>query len=287
MSDNKREIDKVSGVETTGHEWDGLKELNNPAPRWWLLVWLVTIVWSVGYWVVYPAWPTLTGHTKGSQGWSQHSELKEGQAEILARRAKYQEKFAKASLDDIKKDEELFKYAQVGGASAFKDNCATCHGTGGAGGKGYPNLNDDDWLWGGKLQDIYTTIQYGIRSGHENARISDMPAFGKDGTLNALQIGQVADYVLTLNKGGDATLAGATIFADNCVSCHGEKGEGNHEVGAPKLSDAIWLYGGTKEDILTTVSYSRKGVMPTWGARLSDETIKQLTIYIHSLGGGE
>jgi cytochrome c oxidase cbb3-type subunit 3 len=287
MSDIKREVDSVSGVETTGHEWDGLKELNNPAPRWWVLVWIVTIVWAMGYWVIYPAWPTLTGHTTGSKGWTKYTELKESQAEIVARRAKYNDKFVSANLEDIKKNPELFAYAQAGGAVAFKNNCAMCHGSGGAGGPGFPNLNDDDWLWGGKLEDIYTTIQFGIRSGHEKARDSQMPAFGKDAILNAEQIGQVADYVLTLNKGGDASLAGAKVFAENCVSCHGEKGEGNREFGAPKLNDAIWLYGSKREDIIRQVTTPRGGQMPAWGARLDDATIKQLTVYVHSLGGGE
>jgi cytochrome c oxidase cbb3-type subunit III len=287
MSDRKREIDSVSGVETTGHEWDGLKELNNPAPRWWVMVWIITIIWSIGYWVVYPSWPTLSGHTVGKKGWSEYSKLKEDQAEILARRAKYQDKFAAASLEDITKNQELYAYAQAGGAAAFKDNCATCHGTGGAGGPGYPNLNDDDWLWGGKLDEIYTTIQYGIRSGHENARDSMMPSFGKDGTLKADQISQVADYVLTLNKGGDAALAGAAIYAENCASCHGDKGQGGREFGAPKLNDAIWLYGSSKADIVRQINVARSGIMPTWSARLNDNTIKQLTVYIHSLGGGE
>lgn len=287
MSDNKREVDSVSGVETTGHEWDGLKELNNPAPRWWVLVWIVTIVWSLGYWVIYPSWPTLTGHATGSMGWTKYTELKESQAEITARRAKYNDKFVSASLEDIKKNPELFAYAQAGGAVAFKNNCAMCHGSGGAGGPGYPNLNDDDWLWGGKLADIYTTLQYGIRSGHENARDSQMLAFGKDAILNAEQIGQVADYVLTLNKGGDTALAGAAIFAENCASCHGEKGEGNRDFGAPKLSDAIWLYGSKREDIIRQVTVPKHGQMPAWINRLDDATIKQLTIYVHSLGGGE
>lgn len=286
MSDNKKEIDKVSGVETTGHEWDGLKELNNPAPRWWVLVWLVTIIWAVGYWVIYPAWPTLSGHTAG-KGWTQYKELKESQSEIVARRAKYADRFANATLQEIKDNQELFAYAQAGGAAAFKDNCAVCHGSGGAGGKGYPNLNDDDWIWGGKLDDIYTTLLYGIRSGHEQARDSQMPSFGKDGVLTPEQIGQVADYVLTLKDGGKADLPGAQIFTENCVACHGEKGEGMREMGAPKLNDAIWLYDGSKEGIIAQLNNAKHGVMPAWSGRLDDATIKQLTVYVHSLGGGE
>ncbi len=286
MSNDKKEVDKVSGVETTGHEWDGLKELNNPAPRWWLMVWLVTVIWAIGYWVVYPAWPTLSGHTTG-KGWTEYRELKDSQAEIVARRAKYLDRFEKTNLQDIKNSPDLFEFAQAGGASAFKDNCAMCHGTGGAGGKGYPNLNDDDWLWGGKLEDIYTTIQFGIRSGHEKARDSQMSAFGKDGMLNVKQIEEVADYVLTLKDGGKADLAGAKVFAENCAACHGEKGEGNRDMGAPKLNDAIWLYGNTKEAIIAQVNNPRHGVMPAWSGRLDDNTIKQLTIYVHSLGGGE
>lgn len=282
---DKKEIDKVSGVETTGHEWDGLKELNNPAPRWWLWVFFLCCIWAVGYWVAYPAWPTISGHTKGSLGWTQYKKLANEQQEIVDRRAHYLSRFAGKSLEDIKHDAELYEFALAGGAAAFKDNCATCHGTGGAGGPGFPNLNDDDWLWGGTLEQIYTTIRYGVRSGNPNAHESQMPTFG--GMLSKEQVASLADYVLTLSGTPDATGEGATLFAENCAACHGKDGEGSQEIGAPRLNDAIWFYGGTKADIMRQVTNPRHGVMPTWEHRLSADTIKQLAIYVHSLGGGK
>lgn len=288
VDDNKpTEKDSISGVETTGHEWDGLKELNNPAPRWWLMVFLICCVWAVGYWVVYPAWPTLSGNTKGSYGWTQYTKLADEQAEIKNIRGEYAEKIKAHSVDEIRKNPELYNFAISGGKTMFKENCAACHGTGAEGRKGYPNLNDNDWIWGGKLADIYATIKYGARSTHAQTRTSQMPAFGKDGILKPAEISAVADHVLSLSSGKDANAKGAEIFKNNCASCHGETGKGNREFGAPNLADAIWLYGDKKQDIVAQVTNPKHGVMPTWDARLPDETIKQLTIYVHSLGGGE
>jgi cytochrome c oxidase cbb3-type subunit 3 len=285
-NDNK-EIDKLSGVETTGHEWDGLKELNNPAPRWWLWVFIITVIWSVGYWVVYPAWPTLSGHTKGSFGWTQYEKLKQEQGEIDTKQQAWLEKFRKASFADIKKDPELYEFARAGGAVAFKENCAACHGTGAEGRKGYPNLNDDDWLFGGSMEAIYKTLKVGIRSPHPDTRTTMMPAFGRDGILKKDEIAAVADYVIGLNSNAADTGNGAKIFAENCASCHGAKGEGNRDMGAPKLNDAIWLYGNDRKTVIETISNARAGVMPTWENRLNEDTLRQLTIYVHSLGGGE
>ena len=282
---DKKEVDKHSGVETTGHEWDGLKELNNPAPRWWLLVFLITCVWAVGYWVVYPAWPTLSGNTKGNAGWTSHKKLAEEQAEIAARRGEFADKIKSHSLAEIQKDPELYAFAVAGGKTLFKENCAACHGTGAEGMKGYPNLNDDDWIWGGKLEDIYTTLKYGVRSQHDETRTSQMPAFGE--MLKREEIEKVASHVLSLSGKGEANAEGAEVFANNCASCHGAEGKGGREFGAPNLSDAIWLYGSTKQDVMSQITHPKHGVMPTWEARLSDETIKQLSIYVHSLGGGE
>jgi len=206
----------------------------------------------------------------------------------VARQASYLDKFHGASFETIQNDPELYAFAVAGGASAFKDNCATCHGTGGAGGKGYPNLNDDDWLWGGTVADIDQTIRYGVRSGHEQTRLSQMPAFGKDGFLTKEQVGNVTDYVLSLNKAGvDAAHKGYQIFQDNCVSCHGADGKGGREFGAPNLTDAIWLYGGERASVYETVYSARSGVMPFWTGRLDENTIRQLAVYVHSLGGGE
>ena len=287
--DHKKEIDDVSGVETTGHEWDGLKELNNPLPRWWLWVWLASIVWGVIYFTLYPAWPVPGGHTKGALGYTQFNELKENQAEITERQSQYLKRFENASYKEIFEDPELYALANAGGASAFKDNCATCHGAGGVGAKGYPNLNDDDWLWGGKLADIEQTLKYGIRAEHIDTRVSQMPAFGKDGLLSAKEISTVVDFVLALSdpKKDAFTLKGAEIFAKQCASCHGPQGKGDHEFGAPNLTDKIWLYGGDRHTLYETIFYARGGVMPNWEGRLDSNTIRQLAVYLHELGGGE
>ncbi len=282
---HKKEKDPFSGIETTGHEWDGLKELNNPAPRWWLWVFFITIIWAVGYWVVYPAWPTLTGNTKGAAGWTSHKKLAEEQAEITVRRGEFAAKIKAHSLKEIQKNPELYAFAVAGGKTLFKENCAACHGTGAEGRAGYPNLNDDDWIWGGDLQSIYHTLKVGIRSGHQNAQNSQMPAFGE--MLKKEEIAKAADYVLSLSSGKGGSEAGASIFKQNCASCHGDTGRGGREFGAPNLADAIWLYGGDKGSIVQQITSPRHGVMPTWESRLPDETIKALTIYVHSLGGGE
>ncbi len=284
----KKEIDHISGIETTGHEWDGLKELNNPAPRWWLWVFYICCLWSFAYWVLYPAWPTLSGSTKGTLGINQHIELKNAQADIFIRQSKWLEMFSKSSFDDIMKDPQLYAFARAGGSAAFKDNCATCHGTGASGGKGYPNLNDDDWLWGGTVDEIYQTLQYGVRSGHDDTRTSQMPAFGKDGLLKQDEIEHVADYVIALSERKAAqNMPGSPIYATNCASCHGDTGQGGRDFGAPRLNDTIWLYKGDVESIISQINNPRHGVMPYWSGRLSPEKIRQLAVYVYSLGGGE
>lgn len=288
--DNKnKDIDELSGVETTGHEWDGLKELNNPLPRWWVWVFLVTCIWSVWYWVVYPAWPTLSGATEGLKGETQYTELLRNQNEIVERQQKYLKRFEKATDEEVLNDPELYAFAMAGGASAFKDNCATCHGTGAEGSHGYPNLNDDDWLWGGQLDEIHQTLLHGIRADNLDSRVSDMPAFGKDKMLTRHEIYAVTDYVLTLSgkKQKDSYLEGQRIFQSQCVSCHGEDGKGKHEFGAPNLADKIWLYGSSRQEVFDMIYSSRAGMMPAWKDRLDDNTIRQLTIYLHQLGGGE
>ena len=292
MSDHQKERDELTGVETTGHEWDGLKELNNPAPRWWLWIFIITIIWSVGYWVVYPAWPTLSGEgyrggTVGSAEFNQYKKLAKEQEEILQRRAAYQDRFNKASFEQILQDSELYAFAVAGGKAAFKDNCATCHGTGGEGAKGYPNLNDDDWIWGGDPEAIYQTILYGIRNTHDDSRSSMMPAFGDMLPKDDLQA--LALYVHQLSHGGATDEAGHALYMQHCASCHGEDARGMKEFGAPDLADAIWLKSedGSVDAILGQLRQPRHGVMPLWKGRLSDSTIRQLTVYVHSLGGGE
>lgn len=286
---DKPEIDDVTGVETTGHEWDGLKELNNPLPRWWLWVWLVTIVWSIGYYFFYPAWPTPDGNTEGILGYTQYKELVRSQEEIFEKQAEYLERFEKASYDTILNDPELYAFAMAGGRAAFKENCAQCHGTGAAGGPGFPNLNDDDWLWGGTIPDIYYTLQHGIRvQGDFDTRMSQMPAFGVDGLLDNSEITTLVDFVMSLNEQGmDENHEGYQLYQENCASCHGVDARGMYEFGSPNLTDSIWLYGGERENIYNSIVYSRNGMMPAWKDRLDQNTIRQISLYVHQLGGGE
>ncbi len=288
----RKDIDEISGTETTGHQWDGIKELNNPLPRWWILTFYATVLWAIGYWIVYPSWPLLTDYTRGLFGWSSRAAVSEAVAELKAMRKPFEEALLKADLDSIKSDPKLLRFATKGGEIAFRENCAACHGFDATGvqGKGYPNLVDDDWLWGGTLEDILYTIRYGIRADHEETRSNDMPAFGKDGILDEKQIRDVAGYVLSLSgksvPGADLA-KGKEIFAENCAACHGEDAKGLKEMGAPNLTDDIWLYGGDVDTVIETITNSRRGVMPSWEGRLSPATIKALAVYIHTRGGGQ
>ncbi|MDI1262544.1 MAG: cytochrome-c oxidase, cbb3-type subunit III [bacterium] len=290
MTDHN-DIDKVSGTATTGHEWDGIKELNTPLPRWWVLTFYATILWAIGYWIVYPAWPLLWSHTSGIWNYSTRAEVATELASLEKIRGDKMTVLGKASLADIEKDPALLALARARGKTVFGDNCAPCHGTGGAGAKGYPNLNDDEWLWGGSLDQISQTIQFGIRSGHQKAHESAMLAFGKEGVLKAGQIETVANYVRSLSglptSAGFDAAAGAKLFKDNCTSCHGDNGKGNQELGAPDLTDKIWLYGSDEATLIETITNGRAGVMPAWVGRLDPTTIKALTVYVHSLGGGK
>jgi cytochrome c oxidase cbb3-type subunit 3 len=287
-----RERDEITGTETTGHDWDGIKELNTPLPRWWLWTFYATVAWGLAYTVAYPAWPMLKGATTGLLGYSSRADVA---AEIEAARAAQGDllnKVATLPLEDIRKDPALLQFATAGGRAAFRVNCIQCHGSGAAGGKGYPNLNDDDWIWGGTLEQIHTTLLHGIRytADSETRQGAPMPAFGVDGTLKPAQIADVTEYTLKLSGGEhDAAAAerGAPIYAENCAACHGEAGEGNRDAGAPKLNDAIWLYGSDKATIAAQIARPRQGVMPGWRTRLDESTIKKLAVYVHSLGGGE
>lgn len=275
---------------TTGHVWDGIREYDQPLPRWWLWVLYATIVWSVVYWIAMPSWPLIRDYTRGVLGYSQRLSLAEEMNEARERQTAYREKISAKSLEEIRTDPALLEFAMAGGRSAFAVNCSQCHGQGAAGYRGYPNLNDDAWIWGGTLPAIYKTIRYGIRSGHPDGNESAMPAFLKDEVLSASQINDVAHYVLSLsNREADAAAVkrGATIFKEQCAACHRESGKGNPEFGAPNLTDAIWLYGGERDTIYDTIAYSRQGVMPAWENRLDPVTIKQLTIFVHALGGGK
>jgi cytochrome c oxidase cbb3-type subunit 3 len=290
----QNEVDGLSGVQTTGHVWDDtLRELNNPLPKWWVYVFWITIIWSFGYFLVYPSWPVVGGYTKGLWDWSSRQEVAEEVVASKAALAKHLKGLETASLEQIKSDPNLLKVARAAGKAAFGDNCAACHGSGAEGGKGYPNLNDDDWLWGGSLNAIQTTITHGVRSQDAESRTGEMPAFGgKDGMLNPTQIRDVAGYVRSLSgmTTPNANIeSGKQVFAENCASCHGENAKGNQEMGSANLTDPIWLYGGDEKTVVATITGGRKGVMPAWGERFKNDptTIKALTVYVHSLGGGK
>ena len=289
-----KQVKKAPGeVPTTGHEWDGIQEFDNPMPRWWVWVFYATIVWGIGYTIAYPAWPLIEGATQGYLGQKTRADVEAEIKRFDDANAPIKAKLVAAPLDQIATNDELKQYAMGAGASIFKNNCAQCHGAGAAGvqGKGYPNLLDNDWLWGGTVADIHATVTHGIRNTTDaDARYSEMPKFGADGLLEEAQIGDVVEYVLQLSgQEHDAAkaTAGATVFADNCAACHAEDGKGDRTQGAPNLTDAIWLYGGDRDTITQTVTYARFGVMPNWAPRLTEDQIRSVAVYVHALGGGE
>jgi len=288
VADEPKQIDSLTGTATTGHEWDGLRELNTPLPRWWLWLFYLTIAWAVGYWIVYPAWPLISNSTQGVFGWHSRAAVETDLADLRASRGPMVGKLAAASVAEIVADPQLMDFARAQGRVAFADNCAPCHGAGGGGAKGYPNLNDDDWLWGGKLAQIEQTIRFGARSGNDKGHQGNMPPF--TGVLKPNEISAVADFVRSLSalpteQGANLAL-GKKVFADNCAVCHGPEGKGNQELGAANLTDKIWLYGSDKATIMDGVEHGHGGVMPTWEGRLSDPIIKALTVYVWSFGGG-
>jgi cytochrome c oxidase cbb3-type subunit 3 len=287
----EKRVDQPTGTETMGHEWDGIEELNTPLPRWWLWSFYASILFSIGYVILYPAWPMVHGATKGTLGWSSRGQLDQVLAAEQARKAPMLRRLAATPIERLPGDPALLQAAVEGGRAAFRVNCVQCHGSGAAGSKGYPNLNDDDWLWGGDMKSIHFTIENGARNPNVAAtRSSQMLAFGRDRILQPAQIEDVTAYVRFISHQQPANASarrGAAVFAQNCVACHGAGGQGNRQFGAPNLTDSIWLYGGDAETIRATVTNGRGGVMPHWGGRLDPLTIKMLAAYVHSLGGGE
>ncbi len=284
-----KHIDEISGVETTGHEWDGIRELNNPMPRWWVWTFYLTIVWAIGYAIAYPSIPLPGGNTKGWLGVTNRGELTKELTVASAAQAKYVDAIKATDVAGILANPELRTFAIAGGGAAFKVNCVQCHGSGAAGSPGYPNLNDDDWLWGGDITALYTTLQHGIRyAGDAETRTSEMPAFGD--ILKPEEVDQVANFVVSLS-GGEAdaakVTAGQPLVATNCAACHGEQAKGGRDFGAPNLTDGIWLKGSSLAAVTNQILHPTHGVMPAWSARLGDTTVKELAVYVHSLGGGE
>jgi len=290
MSDEKR-VDEATGTETVGHEWDGIEELDTPMPRWWLITLFGTILFAIGYCFAYPSIPLLHSSTAGYLGWTSHGQLDAELAADHARKAPILAAIARTPIERIADDPRLLAAAQEGGKAAFKVNCTQCHGSGAAGAKGYPNLNDDDWLWGGDIKAIHQTLEHGVRyPGDDATRMSQMPAFGRDGILKADKIDDVVSYVRFVSHQepfNTSARRGKGIFAQNCAACHGAEAKGNRQIGAPNLTDAIWLYGGDRQTITETVTNARYGIMPAWGQRLDPVTVKMLALYVHSLGGGE
>lgn len=287
----KKRIDEPTGIETVGHEWDGIEELNNPLPRWWVLTLWATVIWALGYIVVYPAIPLLDRGTQGMWGWSSRGQLVEEMKAADKGRAATLAVIAATPLEQFAANPDLEAKAVAGGRAAFQVNCVQCHGSGAAGSQGFPNLKDDDWLWGGNIREIEYSILHGIRSpGAAETRTSLMPSFGKDGVLNSAQIGDVAAYVLSLSGKAPADASaqrGAALFAANCVACHGANGKGLRQFGAPNLTDSVWLHGSTPDKVAANITKAPAGVMPAWQAKLDPVTIKMLAVYVHSLGGGE
>jgi cytochrome c oxidase cbb3-type subunit 3 len=289
MADKR--IDQPTGAETMGHEWDGIEELNTPLPRWWLWAFYASIAWAAVYVVLYPAWPLIHSATAGTLGWTSTGQLEAELNQQRAARAPLMRAIAETPIEQLADKPQLMQAAIEGGRAAFKVSCTQCHGSGAAGSKGYPNLNDDDWLWGGDLATIQYTITHGVRQpDHDATRMSQMPAFGKDGILTSGQIADLVAHVRTISgqqKPDAASRRGAVLFEQNCTACHGPDGKGNRDVGAPNLTDAIWLYGGDADSIAQTITNARYGVMPRWGNHLDPVTIMMLAAYVHSLGGGE
>ncbi|MCC1491695.1 cytochrome-c oxidase, cbb3-type subunit III [Cognatishimia sp. F0-27] len=290
MSDKNKHDDDLD-YETTGHEWDGIKEYNKPLPRWWLWTFYATIVWGVLYTIAYPAWPLVNQATAGVLGYSTRAEVAEAIAEVEAGNAEINAQLASVELAAISEDPELLGYANNAGAAVYRTWCAQCHGSGAAGAEGYPNLLDDAWLWGGTIEDIHYTVSHGIRNEDDpDARYSEMPAFGRDELITDEELDAVVNYVMAYSgepRDSSVLDLGAEVFEINCTGCHGEDGKGDRWQGAPNLTDAIWLYGGDYDSLVETVTYSRYGVMPPWTERLTEAEIRAVSTYVHGLGGGE
>lgn len=285
------ERDPVTGQLTTGHEWNGITELYTPVPRIVFFFLFVTILFSIVYWILMPAWPLGWTYTKGVLGIDQKDILETRLQEAGAQQAAWASKIDGMDYAAIQADPALMKIVREAGAPLFGDNCAVCHGTGGTGGKGFPDLTAGAWLWGGEPETIAETLRVGINAPHEETRVSQMMAFGRDGMLARDQIDDVVTYVQSLGptaqaaQDAEATARGAEVFATNCAACHGEDAKGNLELGAPNLTDASWIYGGDRQSMTSTIYSGHQGLMPSWEQRLTPTQRKMLTLYVLDLAG--
>jgi cytochrome c oxidase cbb3-type subunit 3 len=285
------EKDPVSGHVTTGHDWNGVKELDTPIPRGVLIFLIITHLFAVIWWVVMPTWPLGTTYTKGLLGTDQRKNVEEKLVEANAARAQWVSAIEKSSFDEILANPQLMKVVKKTGHQLFGDNCAACHGHDGRGGDNYPDLTDHDWIWGGGPERIAETMRVGVNTRHAETRASQMPSFGRDQMLDPRQVRSVATYVYSLSNPSASTPgnigrieAGRQVFLTNCAACHGEDAKGNPDLGAPNLTDRYWIYGGDLEKIVTSVHGGRQGHMPTWDERLTPAEIKILALYVYTLG---
>lgn len=283
------ERDPYTGHLTTGHEWNGIKELNTPVPRPVYVFLIAAFAFAVGYWVLMPAWPLGVTYTRGLLGIDQRTTVQEKLQEAALARSVWTQRIETASFDAVAADARLMEIVRETGRTLFGDNCAACHGRDARGNKGFPNLTTSSWLWGGNADAIAETVRVGINSAHPDSRASQMLAFGRDGMLPRKDIENVVAYVKSLSEppaagqGKDGLQAGKAVFDANCATCHGERGEGNPEMGAPDLSDRIWIYGGDRDSIFATVWNGRQGQMPTWEQRLTPVERKILALYLLDL----
>lgn len=281
--------DPVTGRHTTGHEWNGIEELDTPVPRVVLFFLAATALFALGYWLLMPAWPLGWTYTKGLLGIDQRQVVARQVEEAAAGRAVWTDRVMAMDFADIAADAGLMHVVNETGRTLFGDNCAVCHGTGGRGSRGFPDLTAGAWLWGGEPETIMETIRVGINSTDEETRVSQMMAFGRDGILQRDEVRAVAAYVRSLSMpdtAADAALlaAGREVFEANCAACHGDEGKGMAEVGAPDLTDHVWLYGGDAQSVFDTIHGGRQGHMPHWQGRLSPVDLKVLALYVHGLG---
>lgn len=279
------ERDDHTGHLTTGHEWNGIKELNTRVPR---IVWvclLGTFLYSVVYWLLMPAWPLGDHATRGILDYREQDVVAEQIDHANRMFGSWKQDLLKKDIQSPNLDPILLEKVLVAGKSLFGDNCSACHGIDGNGNLGFPSLADGSWLWSGEVVGIEETIRYGINSPHDDTQVSQMPAFGHDGLLSRNEVIELVGYLQSVSKGTSASsisAAGGLLFADNCAACHGDDAKGVG-IGAPNLTDNFWIYGSSRQQLFETIWNGRQGHMPAWEGRLNDEQIRILAIFVSNL----